>query len=284
MPREAGARGGEEATSRPLTEAGRQARQELLDAGSRVVDQLPAATFLPAIGPTAEAAGRPPSSLRHQFGDLDGWHRAFLASRITVDDHGGLIEEFVRRIGQAAEAIDAEPIDVATEIARLARWNLEATVADRQAWRRQLLYTAAGMSEDGAWIAEQVREDYELVVGRLVEVYEDFLRAWGRRIRSGFGDVEDVARSMMALAEGLVLQAAADPELEVLDLFERSVVALLMVATVDASSPDPGWDELLQVSLRRGRGAAARPRRGPAAGRASAGEQQPTPVGDEQDR
>lgn len=192
-------------------EAAAATRADLLEAGSRLLQEQPVGTILTQVKATeiARRAGRTVGAFYHHWPDQQSYQRDLIEHVLSPDrlPSTSVAEQSVR--SDLAANVPMEEI-----IRRGARANFEAVRSNPIVPLFMALWSKQGTDEH---IREQLRRHYQQVTDQLVPVYAAFFDAQGWEPRPPF-TLETFAVTLTALVEGLAVRAAVDPDAVPLDL------------------------------------------------------------------
>lgn len=216
-------------------------RDALLEAGEEELLGLNLAELFATIGATrvSRAAGMASqSAFFHHFGDQDGWVEA-LARHLLRNEAGPVadkVEDALREL--AGELGSSDRPDWYARLQAVSDLDWALLRSDLRPMQRQMavwLGRHQPLREPGrdeAIVGDLVARSYEEFLKGFEATYRDVLAAWGRKIRPDF-TLGQVATVLAALAEGLLIRHAVDPDAVPDDLFGRVVTCLVPVVTTD---------------------------------------------------
>lgn len=221
---------------RSRAEAREETRRELLDAGAALLREIPVGDVLSQVKADAVArrAGRTTGAFYHHWPDQRSYQLDLLdhvlaverhpsaAQGITADLAGGVpFEELVRRNARASlrriQENDYFPV-------QMALWGKHAGDPD---------------------LRERLRLLYDRISARLIPAYRDLLDANGLEMRPPF-TIEMFAAVLTALAEGLAIRSAVDPDAVPRELPPAAAAAR---GPVDGDLDEGPWDLFSVVVL-----------------------------------
>jgi AcrR family transcriptional regulator len=213
-------------------EAAGQTRRALLEAGAQLLHDQPVGSILNQVkaNEVARRAGRTIGAFYHHWPDQESYQRdlvehvlsperlpstAAAAQSVLSDlDDEVLMEEIVRRGGRA---------------------NFDALRDNPFVPLFMALWSKQGTDEH---IHEQLRRHYRTITDQLVPIYSAFFDSQGWEPRPPF-TMETFAATLTALAEGLTVRAAVDPDAVPLDLPPTQSAAKV---PLDGNLDQGSWD------------------------------------------
>lgn len=207
-------------------------RAALIEAGSQLLREQPVGTVLTQVKATeiARRAGRTIGAFYHHWPDQQTYQRDLVEYVLSP-------ERISSTYAAAASALRDAEDDVLMEelVRRGARANFEALQDNPFLVLFMALWAKQGSDEH---IQGQLRAHYQAVTARWTRIYEDFFEDQGWEPRPPF-TIEMFAVTLTALAEGLTVRAAVDPDAVPLDLPSTQSAASRQL---DGSLDQGSWD------------------------------------------
>jgi AcrR family transcriptional regulator len=225
-------------------------RRALLDAGLRLLAADPAANafgHLKAARVAAEA-GRTSGAFFHHWASQEAYVLDLIDYAFRPEQAATL--RAVQGEVEQALAADATVVDALLTGCRTA---LESLAVEPQTAIEFLMWKRATTDlEFGAWVRERYRE----LDAAGAPFFGDLIALTGRRVRAPF-TVESAAALVTAVAHGLVLRQAVEPQTYPSDVLGWAVIALLPLLTSEPHDPDDAArivERLAKETFERGAG------------------------------